>query len=68
MKSRLGNEWSGIPTLVHTSNTAWLEDVEDDARRVIGPEELISRLEDLLEAGEIDETELLHYYREGILP
>ena len=45
-----------------TSNTTWLESVDAD-RRAIGPEELLSGLEDLLLNGELSEEELIQHYQ-----
>lgn len=51
-----------VEPLMFTSNTSWLEDI--DARRAEGPEELLSRLEDLLDLGELTEDEVLHYLQD----
>jgi len=42
--------------LAFTDNTRWLEEI--DARRSISPEELLTRLEDLLEQGELTHEQL----------
>lgn len=61
------DEFAGI-TLVFGKEEWQLEAAADADRRALGPEELISRLEDLLDQGEITQEELTHYYQEGIIP
>lgn len=66
-ESEFSNEFQ---VLQYTSNTSWLEEggfnntelEELDARRGLSPEEILSRLEDSLENGEISHEELVDAY------
>lgn len=55
---RIDDSYTGVD-VIFTSNTSWLEEI--DSRRVRGPEELLTFLEDLLEAGELTLEEISHY-------
>ena len=48
--------------LLFTDNTPWLE--ETDGRRSEGPEEMLTRLEGLLETGEATQDDIIQYLKD----
>lgn len=49
-------------TIVFTSNTAWLEEI--DGRRCQSPEDLLTDLEGMLESGELTTDEAITYLKD----
>jgi hypothetical protein len=48
--------------LQFTGNTTWLEEI--DGRRSLSPEELLTRLEGMLDEGELTQDDILTYLQD----